>query len=212
MTSGSLCPREVRALSPFRASGGELLDRCGSCGGLWLPAAAVASILGHRPDLAALRKAAAKAGFARPCCPDDGSGMLALRYRGVEIDVCTRCGGVWLDRGELEQILARQPTEDEDDLDPVDVLENAGDIGETLVDAFSRRAASVKAVPVPSAQAATLPALELEPLDVGGIDVEAASAGSEALVEAASSLDLGALAGDAVEAVFSFVGDALSGL
>jgi len=31
--------------------------------------------------------------------------MVALTYKGVEIDVCPSCHGVWLDPGELEKIL-----------------------------------------------------------------------------------------------------------
>jgi len=31
--------------------------------------------------------------------------MAALRHRGVEIDICGACGGVWLDLGEWEKIV-----------------------------------------------------------------------------------------------------------
>lgn len=30
------------------------------------------------------------------------------KYEGVQIDQCTRCHGVWLDEGELQQIIARE--------------------------------------------------------------------------------------------------------
>lgn len=37
-----------------------------------------------------------------PLCIDE---VLAARHHaGIEIDVCPRCRGVWLDRGELEKI------------------------------------------------------------------------------------------------------------
>lgn len=39
--------------------------------------------------------------------------MIANRF-GVEIDHCTRCKGVWLDRGELEKIANMQNRYDED--------------------------------------------------------------------------------------------------
>jgi hypothetical protein len=32
--------------------------------------------------------------------------MTAVNRNGVEIDVCTDCRGVWLDRGELEKLLS----------------------------------------------------------------------------------------------------------
>jgi Zn-finger nucleic acid-binding protein len=35
--------------------------------------------------------------------------MLRERDRsGIEIDVCPQCRGVWLDRGELEKLMARE--------------------------------------------------------------------------------------------------------
>lgn len=39
-------------------------------------------------------------------CPLDGTQMLVADRGGVEIDHCPKCRGVWLDRGELDKILA----------------------------------------------------------------------------------------------------------
>ena len=39
-------------------------------------------------------------------CPHCGVGMKEVERRGVLVDVCPQCGGVWLDRGELEKLLA----------------------------------------------------------------------------------------------------------
>jgi Zn-finger nucleic acid-binding protein len=30
--------------------------------------------------------------------------LIAIDYRGVEVDKCSACEGIWLDAGELEQI------------------------------------------------------------------------------------------------------------
>lgn len=38
--------------------------------------------------------------------PIDGSPMRQIHRYGVEIDVCPTSGGIWLDKGELEKILA----------------------------------------------------------------------------------------------------------
>jgi uncharacterized protein len=35
--------------------------------------------------------------------------------QGVKIDVCPSCRGVWLDRGELEKLIARSRGDDDDD-------------------------------------------------------------------------------------------------
>ena len=40
------------------------------------------------------------------CCPKCGMELIAIDYRGVEVDKCSACQGVWLDAGELEQIAA----------------------------------------------------------------------------------------------------------
>ena len=35
--------------------------------------------------------------------------LLLAERQGVEIDYCPNCRGVWLDRGELDKIIERQP-------------------------------------------------------------------------------------------------------
>lgn len=41
---------------------------------------------------------------ARGRCPKCGAPLVEVHYKGVEIDKCSRCEGVWLDVGELERI------------------------------------------------------------------------------------------------------------
>jgi Zn-finger nucleic acid-binding protein len=38
-------------------------------------------------------------------CPVDGATLIVTERRGVEIDYCPDCRGVWLDRGELDKII-----------------------------------------------------------------------------------------------------------
>ena len=40
-------------------------------------------------------------------CPVDGSTLVMSERSGIEIDYCPQCRGVWLDRGELDKIIAR---------------------------------------------------------------------------------------------------------
>ncbi len=40
-------------------------------------------------------------------CPVDGETLMMTDRNGVEIDYCPKCRGVWLDRGELDKIIAR---------------------------------------------------------------------------------------------------------
>ncbi|WP_439590483.1 zf-TFIIB domain-containing protein [Hydrogenophaga sp.] len=44
-------------------------------------------------------------------CPTcDSSSLVITERSGIEIDYCTQCRGVWLDRGELEKLLKRAAT------------------------------------------------------------------------------------------------------
>lgn len=39
-------------------------------------------------------------------CPNDNAAMQSVQRNGVEFDFCPTCRGVWLDRGELEKMMA----------------------------------------------------------------------------------------------------------
>ena len=39
-------------------------------------------------------------------CPNDNGAMQTVQRSGVEFDICPTCRGVWLDRGELEKLMA----------------------------------------------------------------------------------------------------------
>ena len=39
-------------------------------------------------------------------CPNDNAAMQTLERSGVQFDMCPACRGVWLDRGELEKLMA----------------------------------------------------------------------------------------------------------
>jgi hypothetical protein len=58
----------------------------------------------RRVELDAARAAAADAASRGMTCPKDGGELVEREYHHVKIDVCAQCGGVWLDRGELEQL------------------------------------------------------------------------------------------------------------
>ena len=40
-------------------------------------------------------------------CPNCDGSMQAVQRASVEFDMCPRCRGVWLDRGELDKIIDR---------------------------------------------------------------------------------------------------------
>lgn len=40
-------------------------------------------------------------------CPSCSETLLMSEKKGIEIDYCPNCRGIWLDRGELEKIIDR---------------------------------------------------------------------------------------------------------
>ena len=53
-------------------------------------------------------------------CPRCSSELRAQRRDGVEIDVCSQCRGIWLDRGELDRLLEGEERYNDDDDDDDD--------------------------------------------------------------------------------------------
>jgi hypothetical protein len=43
-------------------------------------------------------------------CPKCGLKMQEVKYKHVDVDVCFSCGGVFLDKGELEHITLKEET------------------------------------------------------------------------------------------------------
>jgi Zn-finger nucleic acid-binding protein len=50
-------------------------------------------------------------------CPRCDGSLTVTQRNGVEIDMCPKCRGVWLDRGELDKIVDRYSKFDDDDDD-----------------------------------------------------------------------------------------------
>lgn len=48
-------------------------------------------------------------------CPYCATRLQVINRHGVEIDWCPECKGVWLERGELDKIIARAADDDDDD-------------------------------------------------------------------------------------------------
>lgn len=111
------CQNELTA----RPAGEIVVDVCdGGCGGLWfdnfelrrIDAAGVALLRN------VWRSEAVTVDFTRKRqCPRCAEQAMLRRYfsrqRAVEIDECPSCGGLWLDAGELERILAELQPQDQ---------------------------------------------------------------------------------------------------
>jgi Zn-finger nucleic acid-binding protein len=40
-------------------------------------------------------------------CPKDQNLMIKLTSQGITVDKCQKCGGMWLDKGEMKKIIER---------------------------------------------------------------------------------------------------------
>ncbi|MHB8603649.1 MAG: TFIIB-type zinc ribbon-containing protein [Thermoplasmatota archaeon] len=95
------CPRDGALLARSEREG-VLIDRCTTCGGMWLDATELSRVA-HERELekraTRVSSTAPKSPFTCPRC----NGEVRASYVGeVEVDTCTSCHGVWLDAGELE--------------------------------------------------------------------------------------------------------------
>jgi len=64
------------------------------------------NVLNEREGQAAQEERQRILAVARGRCPKCAGELVPVRYRGVELDKCSRCQGVWLDFGELDQVVA----------------------------------------------------------------------------------------------------------
>ncbi|MFH1531157.1 MAG: zf-TFIIB domain-containing protein [Pseudomonadota bacterium] len=104
------CPKcGSERLEALDTAEGVQLDFCADCGGVLFDAREVAEYFEldrDIPDLKAVKDAARWSGIE---CPKCGGPWAELPYAPGEdllIDLCTRCGVIWLDRGELPKLEA----------------------------------------------------------------------------------------------------------
>jgi len=109
------CPRcDGVALRPAMTQQGVEVDYCPSCGGVWLDKGEVFHFTRKPKALAAMLNDAARKGrVGKVPSPKTGRPMLKLLLFGgrLTVDACRDTGGLWLDRGELEDIAARDDIE-----------------------------------------------------------------------------------------------------
>jgi Zn-finger nucleic acid-binding protein len=55
-----------------------------------------------------IAEAAKAAGASSMRCPRCDGSLKESKFEGVLIDTCEKCGGVWLDSGELQQLTQRE--------------------------------------------------------------------------------------------------------
>lgn len=96
-----VCPRDNTALTPknFKL---HQIQHCSCCKGVWLPGEMVPTLLsssanGRIRNLKQIKKSPLS-------CPRQCSDLQEMQINGILLDACPACGGVWLDRGEIEAV------------------------------------------------------------------------------------------------------------
>lgn len=102
------CPRCAgQPLAAALTKQGVEVDHCRSCGGVWLDKGEIFYFARSAKALIVELQRAEKA--ARPgelASPATGQPMQRLSVFGIELDMCGETGGLWLDKGELQQVVA----------------------------------------------------------------------------------------------------------
>lgn len=102
------CPRDGHRLTPFPFRDGVIAS-CERCHGMWVPGRLVAAAT-RSGTLHARMPSDETLAPATVQCPEDHALLREIAHKGVRIDYCPTCRGVWLDAGELAQIRTPSPT------------------------------------------------------------------------------------------------------
>ena len=101
------CPFD-QTLMVAKPIGAYVAHRCENCSGIFLPGEVFREIRASAAFEAHRRKTKdAQRPVQHPSeimCLNDSKPMMSLMFRGVEVDVCPQCFGIWLDHGEFEKI------------------------------------------------------------------------------------------------------------
>lgn len=105
------CPVDGKTMTKVQV-GTFAVDRCDDCGGMWLDLNEIHRVLAikgesKRIELTEPSKARPGSGRQARLCPRDGGHMITLSNLPqvhVEYEQCPICGGIYLDRGELNDL------------------------------------------------------------------------------------------------------------
>lgn len=118
------CPKCRQAFARQEVDGAPVLS-CGGCGGIWFTADGMSEFL---------KKAAQAGGGAVPLeiepeetpvptevgCPScETGGLDTIKVRGVALDRCWECHGIYIDLGELEEVAGPISPPNRKDPEPV---------------------------------------------------------------------------------------------
>jgi Zn-finger nucleic acid-binding protein len=131
------CPHDLNPLS-VREAEGHVGFLCETCQGAWLPRSYLQSIehgrhFSHERLFQMLGDQRTAASFLQ--CPSHCGSMQISRIKGIALDWCPECRGIWFDQGEIAMLLShyRNKSESLPDGERVDGWDIA-DIALSLLD------------------------------------------------------------------------------
>jgi Zn-finger nucleic acid-binding protein len=101
------CPRDKHHLTAEPIHGVNV-QSCDHCFGIWLERAAALALTaycGLEWPSAFAASSSSGAEEINLYCPSDNFRMVLIPWKGIEIAICRRCSGIWLDGGQYEQLI-----------------------------------------------------------------------------------------------------------
>jgi Zn-finger nucleic acid-binding protein len=104
------CPRDNSDLEKKKTG-----STCNQCNGIWLPFEEVMQLytnckLTVPSQVYSVEKATdCNKWDSSIRCPNDNAKLTTYEYMGIQIDICHKCGGLWLDDGEFSRLLTKDP-------------------------------------------------------------------------------------------------------
>jgi Zn-finger nucleic acid-binding protein len=100
----TLCPRCARSMHRWEA-GGVVLDHCGSCKGLWFDQGELTRHFANLGNKVSESELAAATPTSWKCPRCAAQPLVTARLSSIEVDACERCRGMFLELGEVHQLL-----------------------------------------------------------------------------------------------------------
>ena len=106
--SALTCPKCLaKTLHTFNTSEGVTVDLCDKCRGMWMDKGETARAAELETDFPDYRAVAGSAVLTNLICPCCGSKLHNMKYApnsDLKIEYCQKCGGMFLDAGEMSKI------------------------------------------------------------------------------------------------------------
>lgn len=123
------CPKCGGDMEEFDYAGtGIMLDRCPQGHGFWLDTGELQKsqiMMEFHKKMTSTAKPPEGTKFSQRKCPLCEVVLIEKEYEGVSVDICDCCGGVWLDKGELHEIIERREKtfteQEQSEVNPKDV-------------------------------------------------------------------------------------------